>query len=144
MSAVVDTGLLTVIIAVLGGGGFLGGIVLLLKLRPEAGQITVSAAQGAVIVQTGVIDSLATENERLQARIDALEKTVAALAEMRNRIAALETESKLLKVENSRLGQENAGLRERIQLLETDLAGLRGPVTDPNGEIVDRRHEGSP
>jgi hypothetical protein len=68
-------------------GGFLGGIYLLLKLRPEAGQITVTAAQGAIIVQTGVIDTLREELIRLREETEALrEENI----ELRKRIKELE------------------------------------------------------
>lgn len=53
------------IITLLGGGGFLTAIILLLKARPEVGQIVVTSAQGAVIVQTGVIDNLNKELKRV-------------------------------------------------------------------------------
>ena len=61
----IDSSLTNVIVGLLGGGGLLGGLYALLKLRPEAGQITVTAAQGAVIVQTGVIENLKKEIGRL-------------------------------------------------------------------------------
>jgi hypothetical protein len=57
--------IVSLIIAVVGSGGFVGGLYALLKLRPEAGQITVEAAQGAIIVQTGVIETLRVELKRL-------------------------------------------------------------------------------
>lgn len=60
------------IISAIMGGGFLSGVYALLKLRPEAGQITVTAAQGALIVQTGVIESLREELQRLAAEIQEL------------------------------------------------------------------------
>jgi threonine dehydratase len=118
MIGAIDSGLLAAIVAALGGGGFLGGLVLLLKLRPEAGQITVTAAQGAVIVQTGVIEALRRENDRLQTRIDALEVTSASFSEMSKRVSDLENERVSLKVEND-------GLRERVQMLEASLAEVK-------------------
>lgn len=57
------------VVAVLGGGGILGGIVALFKLRPEVARVTVSAAEGAVIVQTGVIENLSGEITRLRTEI---------------------------------------------------------------------------
>lgn len=68
-------------------GGFLGGIYLLLKLRPEAGQITVTAAQGAIIVQTGVIDTLREELERMREELALLRNEN---IELRKRIRELE------------------------------------------------------
>lgn len=80
----------TIIVGIIGivfGGGVASAIVALIKVRPEAGQILVTTAQGAVIVQTGVIESLRQEiarlgeemselreqNDRLRARVRDLE-----------------------------------------------------------------------
>lgn len=57
------------VIYVCGGGGILGGIVTLFKLRPEVTRVTVSAAEGAVIVQTSVIAALNSEVQRLRAEV---------------------------------------------------------------------------
>lgn len=125
-------GWLAVIVAVIGGGGVAGIITAIFRLRPDTNRVTVSAAEGAVIVQTGVIESLSEENKRLHKRISDLEETMRSLTEMRTRIAALETENRVLLVENE-------GLRERVQLLEADIAELRGPVRDSKGNLVERR-----
>lgn len=66
------------IISAIMGGGFLSGVYALLKLRPEAGQITVTAAQGALIVQTGVIESLREELQRLAGEIQELRQELEA------------------------------------------------------------------
>lgn len=87
--------LISVVLGLLGSGGFLAGIYALLKLRPEAGQITVTAAQGAVIVQSGVIDSLRQELNRLS---DELED---------------------MRMELGLARKENGQLRTRIKMLET-------------------------
>jgi hypothetical protein len=50
--------LLLPIVTVLLGGGFIGGFVLLLKLRPEAGEITVRSAEKVVLIQDNLIDEL--------------------------------------------------------------------------------------
>lgn len=80
----------TIIVGIIGivfGGGVASAVVALIKVRPEAGQILVTTAQGAVIVQTGVIESLRQEiarlgeemselreqNDRLRARVRDLE-----------------------------------------------------------------------
>lgn len=86
------------IIQLLLGSGFLTGLYVLLKVRVEAGQITVSAAEGAVIVQTGVIDSLKAELERLEKKITKLEN------------------EKNEEIKN--LQEENAALRRRVKELE--------------------------
>lgn len=58
-----------VISALLGVSGICGGIYALLKVRPEAGQIVVSAAQGAVVVQTTVIENLTKRLEEAEVHI---------------------------------------------------------------------------
>lgn len=77
-------GILNLLITLIFSGGFLGGIYALLKLRPEAGQIVVTAAQGALVVSTGVIETLKEELVRLEAKIDLLEKELGT-AETENR-----------------------------------------------------------
>lgn len=74
---------MAVLAAVFGGGG----IFALLKVRPEAGQISVSAAQGAVIVQTSVIDTLRSE----------LGRTSIELANVSGRLETLEGEYEACK-----------------------------------------------
>lgn len=71
--------LVPIVVSILGSGGLMGGIYTLLKLRPESGQIVVSAAQGALIVQTSVLNELHKENERLRVRVTTLERELAAL-----------------------------------------------------------------
>lgn len=84
------------IVTTLIGGGTLGGIYALLKLRPEAGQIVVTAAEGAVVVQTAVIKSLQEENRRLQERVSLLE---VEREQDRRRIAQLERQLGALRTE---------------------------------------------
>jgi cell division protein FtsB len=95
------------LIAILGTGGLAGGIVAFLKIRPEAGQIAVTASQGALIVQSGVIDELRKENERLRDRLTAIEAEMSKYNNLaienwrlRQRVAELEREVKQLKAEN--------------------------------------------
>jgi hypothetical protein len=52
---------------ILGAGGGGAFILSLLKVRPEAGQMVVTAAQGALLVQTGVIENQAKEITRVNA-----------------------------------------------------------------------------
>lgn len=89
--------IIQIILGFLLSGGFLAGIYAILKIRPEAGQITVTAAQGAVIVQSGVIDSLKEELIRLSGEITELRQE--------------------LEIERA----ENKGLRTRIKNLESNL-----------------------
>lgn len=98
----------SLIAGVTGFAALIGAIVALYKVRPEAGQIAVTAAQGAVIVQTGVIDSLREELRRLESEVsDLQERTSAALRE-RNRLYR----------ENEDLREEVARLEKRVQELE--------------------------
>lgn len=55
-----------VLIAIVGTGGIIGGLVALLKVRPESGKLIVEAAEGAVLVQAGVMRELRAEIEALR------------------------------------------------------------------------------
>jgi threonine dehydratase len=59
--------LATIIISAIGGGGIITAIVAAFKVKPDIARVTVSAAEGAVIVQSGVISSLRDELNRLKA-----------------------------------------------------------------------------
>lgn len=104
--------IVTIAVSVIGTGGLFGGIYALLKLRPEAGQITVSAANGALIVQTGVIDSLReelarvrTENERLSGLYEKerteRQKEREENISLKQRITEVEHQIKLLQERNA-------------------------------------------
>lgn len=95
---------LPLIIAVIGSGGLIGGIAAFLKLRPEKDSIVVNAAQGALLVQTGIVEQLRLELERAHTRIAACEGLEARVdeleAELRKRdavVADLVTELHALK-----------------------------------------------
>lgn len=104
MAAIDAKDWISIVLGLIGSGGLLGGIYALLKLRPEAGQIAVIAAQGAVVVQQNVIDQLQDENKRLQSRLDAVE-------------------AELSKAGNLYL--ENYKLRLRVTELEREVAELK-------------------
>lgn len=109
----------TSVVVSLGGlGALIGAIVALLKIRPEAGQIAVSAAQGAVIVQTHVIDNLRTEQVRLQEIVEGLEERIISASSERNQ---LRTENEQLHLEVQRLELRVAELEARpsSSLLDT-------------------------
>jgi len=80
-----------ILVAVL-GGGFVTGLVALLRFRVDKDAVVVSAAQGAVVVQTGVIDALQEELARARkdrdderARVSTLEDEIDALkAQLKN------------------------------------------------------------
>lgn len=81
-----------ILVAVL-GGGFVTGLVALLRFRVDKDAVVVSAAQGAVVVQSGVIDALQEELARARkdrdderARVVALETELAKLKEQLNNV----------------------------------------------------------
>lgn len=77
------------IVTVLLGGGFIGGLVLLLKLRPESGEITVRSAEKVVLIQDNLIDdlrnSIVEAEARCEARVNLLKTRFAQLTEEVNR-----------------------------------------------------------
>lgn len=76
-----------ILVALIGSGGIIGSVIAFFKLRPEVGQIVVTAAQGALIVQTGVLESLRDELARVKAIIRSMELEN---DECRARLTALE------------------------------------------------------
>lgn len=107
-------GVVQVLVAILGSGGVIGAIVAIMKVRPEAGQIAVDAANGAIVVQTGVIDTLRKENQLLRERMEDLESKVALLGDLQDRVKGLEDERRKLKAENTRLRGRVTHLEERL------------------------------
>ena len=77
-----------ILVAIL-GGGFVTGLVALLRFRVDKDAVVVTAAQGAVVVQSGVIDALQEELQRARTDRD----------NERQRAIALENELYLLKQE---------------------------------------------
>ena len=77
-----DQGLLNLITIIVGGGGIVGGIVALIKVRPETARVVVSAAEGAVVVQAKVIKSLTDENHRLKEECEDCHEEVVDLREL--------------------------------------------------------------
>lgn len=96
--------------------GLLGAGVAVFKIRPERTNIIVTAAQGAVVVQSGVIDDLREQIEYLEQRQDAQGERMSQLT-----------------IERDRLRLERDQLRRRVEHLEQVVrdAGLE---TDPKGE----------
>ncbi len=116
--------LIAAITALLGGGG----IAAVLKARPEAGQISVTAAQGAVVVQSSVIDDL---REQMNVQKQQLAEQAAKINELERKVAhtwALESALEDSKAENSRLRIERDGLRDRVDTLEAEVRKLKKAV----------------
>lgn len=67
-----------------------GGLVALLRVRTDKNKIVVDAAQGAVIVQSGVIEALREELNRVKGERQRLEQLVQNL---RNEVQALRRET---------------------------------------------------
>jgi hypothetical protein len=80
--------LVVLAVGIVGSGGLTGALIAVLKFRPEAGQVLVTTAQGVLIVQTGVIDSLRDELKRVSDKLEQMEKENAGL---RARIRELES-----------------------------------------------------
>ena len=119
---------LTIVIAIAGSGGACGGLYALLKLRPEAGQITVSAAQGAVIVQSGVIENLQKEIVRLSEHHTQLEMENAArqkeIEAAEDTIARLRISITFLQRDVDRHGRMTELARRRSHLLANAFSSL--------------------
>lgn len=102
-------------------GGFIGGIVLLLKVRPEAGAVNVVASEKVVLLQMGTIDRLEEELEKMRdvgRHVDQLSRA----------LASLQRQFDDVNLERERLAQENTKLRERVSHLEGEVARLRAKV----------------
>jgi predicted RNase H-like nuclease (RuvC/YqgF family) len=89
----------TGIISFIFGGGLVSAAVALYKVKPEAGMIVVSAAQGALVVQTGVIDNLqkeitrlGQEVEELKAKLDDRDKLIMVL---QNKLLSMSTSQEI-------------------------------------------------
>ena len=62
----------TALVALIVGAGGTGGVAAFLKIRPERGRIVIDAAQGAVIVQSGVLADLRAELDRVRGQVEQL------------------------------------------------------------------------
>lgn len=103
--------LAAVILAII-GFFFGGGLIAYLRLRKEGPKIIVEAAQGAVVVQSGVIATL-------EKQISDLTGQLVEARKMESKIRQLEHNEELLRVENERLKNALIALRERVAELET-------------------------
>lgn len=128
--------IITLIVAIT-GGTFITGLVAWFRFRADksSGSIIVSAAQGAVVVQTGVIKSLEEQLERraeeyneLRARLDTLESERHQLQDqyddLEARLAATQAELATTRHALALKEDENKQLRARIGHLEADVKRL--------------------
>lgn len=131
MIAVTLESIAPVVVAVLGVGGIGGAVVAFIKVKPEANQIAVTASQGALIVQTGVIDTLHAElkaaeadKAQLRNRLEDLESKVALIQDCQAQVTELKRRVETLEDERTRLRSENTRLRKRVSELEKKLQEL--------------------
>lgn len=93
-----------VVAGTLGGGGVIGALYTIMKVRPESAGILIDAAQDVVIIQKGVIDDLRM-----------------GLKDAHDRITALENANEEKDKEATRLRAENKRLTERVRHLEREI-----------------------
>jgi hypothetical protein len=96
-----------IIVALLGGGG----LAALLKTGREGSRIVVDAAQGAVVVQSGVIGDLRDQLIDAQRQITEMRGHLTELGLLRE-------ENRMLRGRQAQLEQENAALSKRVAELE--------------------------
>lgn len=106
----VDSTYAAVIVALLGGTGIAGFFTTLLKWKPEATSVLIDAAEGAVIVQSGVIEDLNHQLKALRAQVTLLQDEVHILSD--NLKAALN--------ERDRLRFERDALKARLEREASD------------------------
>lgn len=106
-------------------GGMLGAVVALLKLRPEREAIIVKAAEGAVIVQSGVIDELQEQLADCRREIaDLRGQEAAQIAELRRQLHEVYDQRDTARAERDELRAERDELKRRVGELETAVARL--------------------
>lgn len=114
-----SSSLVTAVVSIVLGGGFVGGIVALVKLRPEGDQIIVSSAKDVVVIQAGALDELRRQIDEMRERFDT------QAAEAAQAIAECHAEREELRHERDTERVNNRELRGRIEALEAEVASLR-------------------
>jgi chromosome segregation ATPase len=118
----------TWILAALGSTGLAGAVVALLKLRPESTHILVNAAQGAVIVQTGVIDDLREQLIDTKAEITTLRGIVDGVRDLRRDLEKCRDVITRGERNRERLELERDRLREGLVTRDEQVLKLQGRV----------------
>lgn len=91
------------VIIALGGGG---GLTALVLSGRQGSRIVVDAAQGAVVVQSGVITDLRAQIAELRAQL-------AEISTLRGQVRELEHENELLRAQNARMSARVQELERR-------------------------------
>lgn len=127
-----DQSLLSTLVVVILGGGFVGGIVALLKLKPEGDQILVSSAKDVVLIQKGALDDLRLERDEDRKRMEDLEARMTEQLEIAER-ARRAAEVALVDAERERTQmtrlyeaeqRRNTDLTRRVAALEAEVGRL--------------------
>lgn len=119
-----------VLAALVGAGGLAGSLLAFLRLKPERESIIVTAAQGAVVIQSGVLDDLADELRRTQEQFAELE------SDLRGEMARMNDELNRVTEERDQLAGENASLKSRadVQQRRIDELESKVKVLESNGD----------
>jgi hypothetical protein len=91
MLAAVTIDVQTVIVGLL-SGGMIGGLVSVSRVRVDKNKVVVDAAQGAVVIQEGVLRAVTAQRDEYKALSEAREQ----------RIAVLELDADRLRLERDR------------------------------------------
>lgn len=118
--------LFTTLVPVVIGGGFIGSIVALLKLKPEGDQILISSAKDVVVIQAGALDEMRRQIEEMRQRFET------QASESAQAIADCHAEREELRHERDAERANNRDLRARIEALEAEVADLRNNHTRRN------------
>ena len=110
---------LTLVVAAIGSGGVGAGIVALIKVKPERDKLVIDAAQGAVVVQSGVIENLQREIKRLADEHLGCEQSIKDLRD--NHVSDMREDRKHYVTEMREMRKHH---REEIEALRTILAAI--------------------
>lgn len=129
--AAVNSTLVTAVITGLLGSGFGATVVALFRVNADRGKIVIETAQGAVIVQTGVMAELRAELNRLKEELVALRaERDTEVDRLRGEVVALrearDAEVAQLRAEVARLRAEGAVTATRVSRVEQAGDGVPG------------------
>jgi septal ring factor EnvC (AmiA/AmiB activator) len=108
-----DKTVVIALISALGGGGLVGAVATFMKVKPESGQILVSAAKDVVVIQQGAMTNMQTR--------------IASLEQEREEWRA-EREESLRRLADAE--RERDEMKARVAQLEADLGQLRRRVAE--------------